>query len=44
VLRPNPADLGIGDRQFADMIHLNYDGAAKLTLWLRSELEREGRP
>jgi hypothetical protein len=44
VLRPDRGAIGIGDRQFADLIHLNYDGAAKLTLWLRAELEREGLP
>jgi hypothetical protein len=40
VLRGSREAVGFGDRHFADLIHLNGDGAAKLTRWLRSELER----
>ncbi len=38
VLRPTRAQLGLEERHYADIIHLNADGAAVLTAWLRREL------
>jgi lysophospholipase L1-like esterase len=39
--------VGLTDADFADMIHLNSDGAARLSAWLRARLEETdagGRP
>ncbi len=38
VLRASRAATGIGDPEFADWVHLNADGMARLTRWVRQEL------
>jgi hypothetical protein len=38
VLRPNRAEVGLTDAQFADLIHLNGDGCTRLSGWLRQQL------
>jgi hypothetical protein len=38
VLRAGRAAVGLDDRHFADLIHLNADGAARLSRWIRAEL------
>jgi hypothetical protein len=38
VLRASRQALGLGDDDFADMIHLNAAGTAKLSAWLRARL------
>lgn len=43
VLRATRQAVGLGDRHFADLIHLNADGARALSAWLRdwlAELDR----
>jgi hypothetical protein len=40
VLRATRPAVGLGDDDFADPIHLNAAGAAKLSAWLRNEIER----
>jgi hypothetical protein len=40
VLRPTRVGLGLEERHYADVIHLNADGAARLSAWLRRELAR----
>jgi hypothetical protein len=42
VLRPSRATLGLNDDDFADQIHLNASGTAKLSAWLRQQLEAGG--
>jgi hypothetical protein len=45
VIRASRDSVGLGDAQFADIIHLNGAGAAKFSVWLRDRLaERGGRP
>jgi hypothetical protein len=45
VLRPTRPALGLEERHYADVIHLNADGAAILSAWLRHELtERSAAP
>jgi len=39
VLRPTRAELRLEDEQFADLIHMNRDGANRLSTWLASKLE-----
>ncbi|HEY8504956.1 MAG TPA: hypothetical protein VIL46_10265, partial [Gemmataceae bacterium] len=39
VLWASRAAVGLGDRHFSDMIHLNGDGAARLSRWIRERLE-----
>jgi hypothetical protein len=41
VLRASRAAVGLDDRHFADLIHLNADGARRLSDWIRRELERQ---
>jgi len=43
VLRATRAATGIGDADFADWVHLNADGMARLTRWVRQELEANDR-
>lgn len=38
LLTPQRADLGLTDADFDDMIHLNGDGTARFTTWLRNTL------
>ena len=38
VLRPSREAVGLCDDQFADLIHLNRDGAGRLSRWLRETL------
>lgn len=38
VVRATREAVGLGDEHFADLIHLNRDGAAKLSEWVRTEL------
>jgi hypothetical protein len=40
VLRATRAAVGLTDTDFADLIHLNNRGAARLSAWLRQELAR----
>jgi hypothetical protein len=35
-------NVGLDDRHFADLIHLNGDGAARLSAWVRRRLETPG--
>lgn len=35
VLWPSRAEVGLTDAHFADWIHLNADGAARLSIWIR---------
>jgi hypothetical protein len=42
VLWASRAATGIGDADFADLIHLNEPGTAKLSAWLRTELAHIG--
>ena len=39
VVRADRQAVGLDDAQFADLIHLNRDGARRLSLWLRQQLE-----
>lgn len=39
VLRASRRAVGLGDDDFADQIHLNAGGTAKLSAWLRRQLE-----
>lgn len=39
VLRATRHEVGLTDAHFADLIHLNGDGTARLTAWLRLQLE-----
>jgi hypothetical protein len=41
VLRPSRAEVGLDDSHFADLVHLNVRGAARMSAWLRAELEEE---
>jgi hypothetical protein len=41
VLRASPQAVGLGDDDFADLIHLNARGTAKLSAWLRGQLQSE---
>ncbi|MBX9623001.1 MAG: hypothetical protein K2X82_04225 [Gemmataceae bacterium] len=43
VVRATREAVGLGDEHFADLIHLNRDGAAKLSGWVRGALERDAR-
>jgi hypothetical protein len=43
VLRPTRELIGVGDDQFADLIHMNRAGAAKLSQWLHAQLDRSTR-
>ena len=43
VLRANRTAVGLDDRHFADLIHLNADGARILSEWIRRELATPGR-
>lgn len=38
VLRPTREELGLTDDQFADLIHMNRDGANRLSAWLKPRL------
>jgi hypothetical protein len=38
VLRPTRAALGLTDAHFADLVHLNGHGKARLSVWLRRTL------
>lgn len=38
ILRPTRDQLGLGEAMFADRIHLNAEGTARLGLWLRQAL------
>ncbi|HKI34377.1 MAG TPA: hypothetical protein VKA46_21160 [Gemmataceae bacterium] len=38
VLRPSREALGLSDDDFADLIHLNVNGTARLSAWLRRQL------
>jgi hypothetical protein len=42
VLHATRAAVGLGDAEFADLIHLNAKGTARLSTWLRGELEEYG--
>jgi hypothetical protein len=42
VLHATRAAVGLGDAEFADLIHLNAKGTARLSTWLRRELEEYG--
>jgi hypothetical protein len=42
VLRASRAALGATDDDFADLIHLNAHGTARLTAWLRRQLTALG--
>lgn len=42
VLRGSRQAVGLDDRHFADLIHLNRDGAEKLSAWLRGQLAAGG--
>jgi hypothetical protein len=44
VLRATRADVGLARGDFADLIHLNAQGADKLGRWLRRRLEELGAP
>jgi hypothetical protein len=39
VLRASREAVGLSDADFADLIHLNADGAARFSAWLRGRLE-----
>jgi len=39
ILRAERNQVGLGDEQFADLIHLNRDGARRLSAWLRQQLD-----
>ncbi|MBX9579213.1 MAG: hypothetical protein K2X87_02805 [Gemmataceae bacterium] len=39
VIRATRAAVGLGDEHFADLIHLNRAGAARLSDWVRGELD-----
>jgi lysophospholipase L1-like esterase len=39
LLRATREAVGLTDSDFADLIHLNADGAARFSTWLRRELE-----
>lgn len=39
VLRATPESVGLTDADFADLIHLNGDGAARLSAWIRRQLD-----
>lgn len=41
VLRASRAAVGVDDRHFADLIHLNADGARLLSDWIRRALEEK---
>jgi hypothetical protein len=41
VLRASRAAVGLSDDDFADLIHLNASGSARLSAWLRRELAGE---
>ncbi len=43
VLRATRGAVGLGDRDFADLIHLNGGGARKLSAWLRDRLAETDR-
>ena len=38
ILRPTRQEVGLTDADFADLVHLNADGAARLSAWLRRAL------
>jgi hypothetical protein len=42
VLRATREAVGLSDQHFADLIHLNADGASVLSAWVKRELERVG--
>ncbi len=42
VLRPTRAGLGLTDADFADLVHLNAAGAARLSAWVRDRIAEEG--
>ena len=47
VLRASRTAVGLNDEHFADLIHLNSRGAARLSAWLREQLtalDAEVRP
>jgi hypothetical protein len=39
VIRAGCATVGLGDEDFADLIHLNAQGSARFSGWLRRQLE-----
>lgn len=41
LLSATPEAIGLTDADFADAIHLNSDGAARLSAWLRAKLEAD---
>jgi len=43
VLRPTRTAVGLTDAHFADLIHMNRDGAARFSAWVRAALEGVGR-
>jgi hypothetical protein len=43
VLRPSRREVGLTNADFADLIHLNDRGAARLSRWLRGALARLGK-
>jgi hypothetical protein len=44
VLRGSRAAVGLTDADFADLVHLNASGTARLGSWLRRQLEKAGSP
>ena len=44
VLRATRDRVGLTDADFSDLVHLNGDGAAKLSCWLRRALAAEASP
>jgi len=43
VLRADSARTGLDDRHFADLIHMNREGAMTFSAWLRAELTAMGK-
>jgi hypothetical protein len=41
IIRASRESVNLDDRHFADLIHLNGEGATKLSVWLRSQLEND---
>ena len=39
VIRASRAAVGLGDEDFADLVHLNAQGSARFSRWLRRQLE-----
>jgi hypothetical protein len=44
VLRATREQVGVGDAEFADMIHLNVVGMHRLSAWLRDRLNEQDHP